>query len=711
MDGSDADVARARPDTACAAAAPSRGRCTGAGEESAREKEGREEGGKEEGAREEEGGQEEDREEGREKESAGQEEGRQEEDREAGRQEEGAGQEEGCEEEREVAHLKRPGPPGRFSTAPPDSQRHMSARAMISMARAAASVASAGLFVALLAGCAEQGPHPIALVGATIIDGSGGPARSDMVVVVHGNKIETVVPRAGFKIPKTALVVDVSATSWIIPGLIDAHAHTAGWALPRYVAFGVTTVRDLHSNQDSILSLARAGRAGHVFGPRIFTAGAMIDGVPATYSDATAVKNDDEARRAVDARIVAGVEYLKTYTRITPELLKAILDEAGNFRTTVAAHLGLTDAITAATMGVHSIEHMTGVPEATLAKPEPLYAAHRQGFFPGWTAFEKSWAGLDSAALARTAVKLAETRVVMVPTLGLHETFSRLDDPEVLASPDLKLVPDSELARWNVPDMIARAGWKTADFAAFRASRANQDLFLREFRSAGGTIAAGTDASIQMMVPGASEHDEMALLVAAGPHPRRRAAGRDPERGQAPGRRLAGQRGAGQGRRPGHPPADPLADIANTRKIDRVMLRGLLYQRGLDPDPLVARMALVRLVLGWMAVWLLFLVWESGGGARWPAARASRGGSSCAGRLGPTSSRRCSSRSSPALWFASLGHGGWWLLFGLIGLLVDWAAWMRVADMNETHFPPLVHVLLGGIRGAAAGGVLSLLLL
>jgi imidazolonepropionase-like amidohydrolase len=425
-------------------------------------------------------------------------------------------------------------------------------------------------------GCRPAPKDRIALVGATVVDGSGGTPMADMVVVVHGSRIESVTPRAGFKIPKTALVVDVH-DRWIIPGLIDSHAHTQRWALARYAAFGVTTVRDLHSNQDSILSLREQVALGNVFGPTIFTAGAMIDGVPATYGDATAVRNDDQARRAVDARVVAGVEYLKVYTRITPDLLKAILDEAGNFRTTVAAHLGLTDAVTAATMGVRSIEHMTGVPEATLAKPEPLYAAHRQSFFAGWTAFEKSWSGLDSAALARTAARLAETRVVMVPTLGLHETYSRLDDPAVLASPDLKMVPDSELSRWNVPDMIARAGWKGDDFAAFRASRANQDLFLREFKAAGGTIAAGTDASNQMMVPGASEHDEMALLVAAGLTPGDALLAATKNGAQLLGADSLGRVAPGKVADLVILAADPLADITNTRKIDRVMLRGLLF--------------------------------------------------------------------------------------------------------------------------------------
>ena len=66
-----------------------------------------------------------------------------------------------------------------------------------------------------------------------------------------------------------------------------------------------------------------------------------------------------------------------------------------------------------------------------MADASSLYAAHYRGFFAGWTAFERSWAGLDSAALARVATELADRKVTLVPTLVLHETFSRLDDPAV----------------------------------------------------------------------------------------------------------------------------------------------------------------------------------------------------------------------------------------------------------------------------------------
>ncbi len=174
------------------------------------------------------------------------------------------------------------------------------------------------------------------------------------------------------------------------------------------------------------------------------------------------------------------------------------------------------------------------------------------GSSPGWTAFERSWASLDSSALARVAGELAAKKVAIIPTLVLHETFSRLDDSTVLQDSMLQAVPDAERQRWNVPDMIKRAGWSDADFAAFRRSRPTQDLFLRLFAAAGGNIAAGTDAANQLLIPGYSEHLEMAASRRRRADSARRAPGRDPERRAAPRRGLTGSDRAGQGGRPPH---------------------------------------------------------------------------------------------------------------------------------------------------------------
>jgi imidazolonepropionase-like amidohydrolase len=443
------------------------------------------------------------------------------------------------------------------------------------MATAAATLAGAALALALFGGCTERGPRPIALLGATILDGNGGRPLHDGVVLVRGRTIMAVGPREDVPLPRGTVEVDVSG-SWIIPGLIDAHAHTARWALKRYVAYGVTTVRDVHNTQDSIFAMATAADLGAMISPRIYAAGAMLDAAPATYANATVVTTTREARQAVDRLSVAGARLIKVYTRITPGLLEAITDEAATFHIPVAAHLGLTDALTASRFGVTSIEHLSGVPEAA-GIPDSLYAAHQRGYLEGWTAFETSWTRLDSMTLTKLAGQLAETHVTMVPTLVLHEVLSRLDDSTLAQNPDLRAMPKQELVTWDVPGLVQRAGWTAEDFDAFRRGRPNQDLFVRAFKQAGGRVVTGTDAANPLLVPGASEHTELELLVDAGLTPAEALRAATVDAAALLGADSLGAIAPGKGADLVVLSRDPLADITNTRSITRVMVRGQLY--------------------------------------------------------------------------------------------------------------------------------------
>lgn len=438
----------------------------------------------------------------------------------------------------------------------------------------------------LLVSCKPGANNGVALVGATLIDGTGGPALPDAAVVIRGGRIESVGTRSGFQLPKKTREVDVSGR-WIIPGLIDAHAHlgpSASWARPRYLAWGVTTLRDLHGGINSIAQLRKRRDAASPEGPRVYPAGAMIDGLPTTYPDAIGVSGENDARKGVDKLVTSGADLIKVYTRIDLPLLRAIIDEARAFNLNVTGHLGMTDAVTAAKAGIAAIEHMSGVPEAASSNPSSLFSAHYRGFFPGWTAFERRWADLDSASLTRVAQRLAEAKVTIIPTLILHETLSRLNEPGLMKDPALQDVPVEQQQEWDVRGMISRAGWTEDDFSAFRQSRPKQDLFLRAFMAAGGRIAAGSDAPSQMLVPGYSEHREMELLVRAGLAPREalRAATRN-------GAVLLGVDSLGL-LAPGKAAdlvilsKDPLADIRNTRAIQAVMARGHL----LDADSIRA---------------------------------------------------------------------------------------------------------------------------
>jgi imidazolonepropionase-like amidohydrolase len=431
------------------------------------------------------------------------------------------------------------------------------------------------------AGCNAGAPDGLALVGATVIDGTGGPPLADAALVVRRGKIESLGSRAAFALPKRTSQVDLSGR-WIIPGLIDVHAHVsaaASWAPGRYLVWGVTTVRDTHGALHAVLESRRRANEGAV-SPRVYAAGAMIDGLPTTYPDAIGVNGERDARKAVDRLVSAGVDFIKVYTRIDPSLLRAILDEARTFNVSVSGHLGMVDAASAAKSGIVAIEHLTGVPEAVSSERSSLLASHYRGFFAGWTAFERSWAALDPAALANLARRLAEEKVTLVPTLVLHETLSRLNDPDQLRDPSLKDVPAEAQRDWDVPGMITRAGWTDSDFAAFRRSRPMQDLFVRTFAAAGGRIVTGTDAPNQLLVPGSSEHRELELLVRAGLSTREalRAATRNAAV-------LLGVDSLGL-LAPGKVAdliiltKDPLVDIRNTRTIEAVMTHGRL----LDTD-------------------------------------------------------------------------------------------------------------------------------
>ena len=437
------------------------------------------------------------------------------------------------------------------------------------------------LTVLALTSCKPPGDGVIALEGATLIDGSGRAPVQDAVILVKDGHIQAVARVNEVPVPRGALRMTLIGKT-VVPGLVDAHAHVERWAVERYVAWGVTTVRDLGaSSTDSSIALKNDLNLGSVLGPRMFTSGAMIDGAPSTYPTATAVRSRADVRKAVDQRAVAGADLIKIYTKFTADLLPPLLDEASTLRFPVAAHLGKIDALTAARAGVASLEHMAGVVQAASRNPGPYLRAH-DDFLRGWTLEEAGWALLDSAALERVARGVAAAHVAIVPTLVLHEMLSRLDNPTLLSRPGMEDVPPTVASVRDVAGLLRRSGWRAGDLQAFRRSRARENQFVREFKRAGGLVAAGSDAANQLLVPGLSLHEEMSLLVGAGLTP-------------VEAITAATRKGAELLRAdslgaviPGKVAdlvvldANPATDIAATRRIAFVMIRG----RIVHPDSL-----------------------------------------------------------------------------------------------------------------------------
>ncbi len=359
-----------------------------------------------------------------------------------------------------------------------------------------------------------QRSDAIVLEGVTLIDGSGGPPVLDAVIVLRGGHIEAVARVNEIEIPRGATVLNLVGKT-VIPGLIDAHAHVTEWTGPRFLAWGITTVRDLSDDSATAYTVKRRFNDGTALGPRVFTSGGVIDGQPPASAAAEVVAGPDQGRRAVDRRAVSAADWLKVYTGVTPDVLAAILDEAESFRLPTAAHLGRTDALTAARAGVASIEHLSGVVQAAVADPGAIVRAWDDPV-AGRRAEARVWAQLDSARLAAVAGALAETRVSVVPTLVATAALARLADTAFIERRALADVPAAAAAVRDAAAFRARLGWTPADAALYAAVRPAQALFLREFRKAGGQMGAGSDAASPLLIPGFSLHEELALLVEAG---------------------------------------------------------------------------------------------------------------------------------------------------------------------------------------------------
>lgn len=137
-------------------------------------------------------------------------------------------------------------------------------------------------------------PDVSAIVGATLIDGNGGPAVPDVTIVVRGERIAEIGPRATVSVPRDAHIVD-AVGKFATPGFIDTNVHFAllhaGESMIRYydrltdvaaeaaqnvLKHGVTTVRDSYGALLPLIAVRDSIARGQLVGPRMLVAGNIV---------------------------------------------------------------------------------------------------------------------------------------------------------------------------------------------------------------------------------------------------------------------------------------------------------------------------------------------------------------------------------------------------------------------------------------------------
>ena len=263
----------------------------------------------------------------------------------------------------------------------------------------------------------------IAIVGATLIDGTGGSVVPDSVVVIRGDRIVAAGKRDEVKVPAGAEVVDAKGLT-LVPGLIDSHFHIDGDdPLPAlYLSHGVTSVRD----PGQWIEAYDAARKAPAPVPRLFLCGPHLDSPPPAYpTDSYIVRDADETRLAVNRFVDDGASAIKVYFRLPLALIKVAIETAHARGVPVMGHLEIVDARDAIRAGIDGIEHATSFGTALLPlRDAEKYRqsvlanndARREGRYKVWNAID-----LNTPQAAALFKLIVDRGVVVSPTLAVFE--------------------------------------------------------------------------------------------------------------------------------------------------------------------------------------------------------------------------------------------------------------------------------------------------
>jgi imidazolonepropionase-like amidohydrolase len=384
---------------------------------------------------------------------------------------------------------------------------------------------------------------PVAITKVRLIDGRGGTAVDDAVVVVRDGKIAAVGSRQTVKPPRGIEVFDAAGLT-LLPGLIDSHFHLDGaYALPgMFLRNGITSARDPGAWIESYAPLRKPGAAL----PRLFLTGPHLDMPPPAYpKNSLLVKDADDARAAVRRFSDQGGSAIKVYFRLRLEIIRSVVEEAHRLGIPVTAHLELVDADDAIRAGIDGIEHVTSVGTAIAGSEdaERFRAAvaadndaRRDGRYDLW-----SHINLDSPRVAALLALMKERRVFLSPTLAVFER---------------------------------RAGDRATTGMHVRGFQ-NMLRFTGMARRAGIRVVAGSHSNVPHAPRGFAYHREMDLLVESGLSPMEAIVAGTSDNARF--FRIDDKLGTIEGGKTADlilVEGDPLADIAALRKVRRVMLNG-----------------------------------------------------------------------------------------------------------------------------------------
>ena len=308
---------------------------------------------------------------------------------------------------------------------------------------------------------APSAPPPAVMVvrAGALIDPHSGETRRNQVIVIRGDRIESV-GNAGSPVPAGAKLIDLSSLT-VLPGLIESHTHIflqgedpalggydiqllkfplayraarATVSARRALEQGFTTIRDMETEGAGYgdVGIKMAVNEGRIPGPRIFTTtraistsgGYPLEGYAPEIEVPKGVQIIDgpvQARKAAREQMDHGADWIKVYMThrswvdkdgnlisqptLTLEEIKAITDEVHGWGRKVACHAysgeGLQRALDG---GCDSIEHGLLISDVQIAQMK------RQGtwYCPTIAIYYKEWSPENTPEGKRDRARAAD---------------------------------------------------------------------------------------------------------------------------------------------------------------------------------------------------------------------------------------------------------------------------------------------------------------
>ncbi len=389
-----------------------------------------------------------------------------------------------------------------------------------------------------------EGPYErLILRGVTLIDGTGAPPRGPMDIVIERDRITEVrnVGAPGVPIEERRRPGDATremdfSGMYVLPGFVDVHAHIGGasqgtpaeYVYKLWMAHGVTTVRDPGSGNGIDWTVGERQRSARnaIVAPRIF-----VYARPGAGWERGPITTPERAREWVRWAAGKGIDGLKL-DAYDPAIMTALIDEARRHQLGTQAHLSQMgvarmDALDAARLGLGSLEHWYGLPEALFADRTVQDFPAGYNYNDEYHRFGQAgrlWAQAAAPGSDRWNAVLEELRDLgfqLNPTLTIYEAnrdVMRAREAEWHAEYTLP-----SLWQFYQPSRESHGSywfdWTTADEIAWKRNYQKWMAFLAAYKNGGGNVCTGSDAGFIYKLYGFAFIRELELLQEAGFHP------------------------------------------------------------------------------------------------------------------------------------------------------------------------------------------------